>query len=96
MHNHDHKNTGYQGMMWMMIICCALLLVVLLLGGSSLSSGGYFWPVLIGIFVVAHIWMMFKGHGKHNDAHIEEKSDTSLEKESEGKNEHKHSGGCCH
>ena len=65
MHNHNNnKNKGYKGMMWMMIPCL-LLLGFLFLGGGKLSSGGYLWPILIGIFVVAHVWMMFKGHGGH-------------------------------
>ena len=65
MHNHNNnKNKGYKGMMWMMIPCF-LLLGFLFLGGGKLSSGGYLWPILIGIFVVAHVWMMFKGHGGH-------------------------------
>jgi len=67
MHNHNDKDSSHQGMMWMMVVCCALLLGALFLGGSSLSLGGYFWPILIGIFVVAHVWMMFRGHGKRTE-----------------------------
>ncbi len=46
------------------------------------------WPILIGFFVIAHFWMMFKGHGghaEHGDADEKDK----------GENKHK-SGGCCH
>lgn len=63
-HNDNNKESGHKGMMWMMIPCL-LLVGVLLLGGGSLSSGGYIWPILIGVFVIAHVWMMFKGHGGH-------------------------------
>ena len=98
MHNHN-KNDGHKGMMWMMILCL-LLLGVLFLGGSKLSSGGYFWPILIGVFVTAHIWMMFKGHGGcggHSDANMEDKIDDTSAKQLKIKdenNKHKHSGRC--
>ena len=65
MHNHNNnKNSGHKGMMWMMIPCL-LLLGFVFLGEGKLSGGGYLWPILIGLFVVAHISMMFKGHGGH-------------------------------
>ncbi len=66
MHEHENnsKNGGHKGILWMMIPCL-LLLGFVLLGGDTLSSNGYLWPILIGIFVVAHVWMMFKGHGGH-------------------------------
>jgi len=80
-------------MMWMMIPCL-LLLGILFLGGGKLSGGGYLWPILIGVFVVAHVWMMFRGHGKHgNDT--EEKIDNASAKQLDAKDEHKH-GVCCH
>ena len=94
---HDHNNNkdgGHKGMMWMMIPYL-LLFGFVFLGGGKLSSGGYFWPILIGIFVVGHMWMMFKGHGGHGDSDMEEKPDANSEKQPEKKNEHKH-GGCCH
>lgn len=86
-------------MMWIML-GCAVLLAVLFFRSGSLSSGGILWPILFGVFVVGHIWMMFKGregHEKHNDTNIEEKADATLEKQDDSskKNEHKH-GGCCH
>lgn len=91
---HDHnKNGGGKGMMWM-IIPCLLLLSVLFLGGGKLSGGGYLWPILIGIFVIAHVWMMFRGHGKHGDADAEEKVDDVSAKQLGAKDEHKHSGSC--
>jgi len=49
-------------MMWMMLGCVALI-AVLFLGGSRLPSGGILWQILIVGFVVAHLWMMFRGHG---------------------------------
>ena len=65
MHNHNNnKNSGHKRMMWMMIPCL-LLLGFVFLGGGKLSSEGYLWPILMGIFVIAHVWMMFKGHGGH-------------------------------
>jgi len=79
MHNHNNSNKdgGHKGMMWMMI-SCLLLLGVLFFGGSKLSSSGYLWPILIGAFMVSHVWMMFKGHGghgKHQDDDTENKAD---------------------
>lgn len=65
MHNQNNiKNSGHAGMMWM-IIPCFLLLGFLFLGGDKFSTGGYFWPILIGGFILLHILMMFKGHGGH-------------------------------
>ena len=64
MHNHNGKKNF--SMMWMMSVCI-LFLVVLFFAGGKLFSGGYLWPIFIGVFVVAHIWMMFKGHGSHKD-----------------------------
>lgn len=62
---HDHnKDGGGKGMMWMMIPCL-LLIGVLFLFGGKVSGDGYLWPILIGVFVIAHVWMMFKGHGGH-------------------------------
>lgn len=93
MHNHNSSDSGggHKGMMWGMILCCALLLGVLFLGGSSFLSGGYVWPILIGVFVVAHVWMMFRGHGHTN---TENKTDDASAKESGAKDGHKHSGSC--
>ena len=65
-------------MMWMMPICM-LSLVVLLFAGGGLFSAGYLWPVLIGAFVVAHLWMMSKGHGGHRD--VDEAGGTDIPKE---------------
>ena len=88
MHNHDGKNN--KSMMWMMIPCL-ILLGVLFFGRGKLSSG-YLWPVLIGVFVIAHVWMMFKGHGGHSDTDTDKKANVG--EESKTKDEHKHSGGC--
>ena len=89
---HDHnKNGGGNGMMWIMIPCL-LLVGVLFLGGGKLSGGGYLWPILIGVFVLAHVWMMFKGHGGHSDTDTDEKANVG--EESKAKDEHKHGGGC--
>lgn len=90
-----------------MMIPCLLLLGVLLFGGDKLASSGYLWLILIGVCVVPHLWMMFKGHGGHGDADADadsgeatpdggqgqtsEKTDSTKQP---GKDEHKH-GGCC-
>ena len=96
MHNHNSNDGGggHKGMMWMMIPCL-ILVGVLFLGGGKLSGGGYLWPILIGVFVVAHVWMMFRGHGKHGNADPEEKVDDTSAKQPGAKDEHKH-GDCCH
>jgi len=98
---HDHSNNNkdgrHKGMMWMMIPCL-LLLGFLFLGVGKLSSGGYLWPILIGVFVVVHVWVMFKGHGGHKDDDKEDKIDGTSANQSETKDDndkHKH-GGCCH
>ena len=94
--NNDNKHGGRKGIAWMMILCL-LLLGFIFLDGAKLFSGGYLWPILIGVFVVAHIWMMFKGHGGHADEDGDENPDTvdPAEEIAAKKNEYKH-GGCCH
>lgn len=70
MHNHNNNGTkggGHKGMMWMMLVCCAVPLVVLFFVGGNVSVGGYFWPILIGAFIIIHIWMMFRGHRGKNE-----------------------------
>ena len=49
----------------------------------------YILPILLGLCVVGHIWMMFRGHG-HNGGH----KDCEEMKESKKNNESNHS--CCH
>ncbi len=100
-HNNDgNKDGGHKGMLWMMIPCL-LLLGVLFLGKGTVSSSGYLWPILIGAFVVVHIWMMFRGHGGnggHIDATTEDTIGNTPAKQSDAKNEdnkNPHSG-CCH
>lgn len=87
MHNHD----GRKGMMWMMIPCF-LLLGFLFLGGSKVVPSEYLWLVIIGVCVVPHVWMMFKGHGGHDDSHESNTAAASEEKEPKDKSKH----GCCH
>ena len=57
------------------------------------------WPILIGIFVVAHFWMMFKGDGGHSGANTEDETDDVVSgqkpKTKDEDSKHKH-GGCCH
>ena len=95
MHNHNGGNG--KSMMWMMIPCL-LLIAFALFGGGNLASSKYLWLIIVGVCVVPHIWMMFKGHGKHSDTNTEEKSDIALEKPNttvENK-DNKHGGSCCH
>ncbi len=84
-------------MMWMMLVCCLVPVAILLFAGGQLSGSGYLWPILIGGMIIAHLTMMFKGHGGHKDDDTEETSTTALDKP-EGKDEHKEDkhGGCCH
>lgn len=72
---------------------CLLLAGFLFLDGSKLASSWYLWLIVIGVCVIPHIWMMFKGHGGcggHGDT--DEKTDSA---ERPKKDEHTH-GGCCH
>lgn len=64
MHNHNGGNG--KSMMWMMIPCF-LLVVIVILGGGGLASSKYLWLIMLGVCVVPHIWMMFKGHVGHSD-----------------------------
>ncbi len=52
-------------MVWMMVMCLLPLAVLLFVGGQL--SGGYVWPILIGGFVLVHVWMMSKGHRSHEN-----------------------------
>lgn len=74
-----------------MMLPCLLLAVVALVGGDTLSSSKYFWLLLIGICVVPHLFMMWKGKGKCCD---DEESDTKQAKGNNADTDHKHTGGC--
>lgn len=92
MNNHNNSNDGgHKGMMWMMIICCLAPFVLLFLLGSKVSLGENLWPILIGVFLVAHLWMMFRGHG---GGRKKEDDGDDLTPSSNKADEHKHSGGC--
>ncbi len=93
MHNSNKEDGEHRGMMWMMIPCL-LLLGILFLGGGKLSSSGYLLPILTGAFVVACIWMIFRGHNRHRSDTTEGKIDGNSETKDEDST-HKH-GGCCH
>ena len=84
MHNHNGNN---KSMIWMMLPCI-LLMGFILLGGNKLSSSKYLWLIIVGVCVVPHLWMMFKGHGKCND------KDTNMENKTDD-NKDKHNS-CCH
>ena len=68
MHNHNNNDGGggHKGMLWMMIPCL-LISGILLFGSDNLAPSKYLWLIVIGICVVPHIWMMFKGYGGHKD-----------------------------
>ena len=88
MHNHNHnnnKNGEHKSMMWMMIPCF-LMVAVLLFGGGKFTSSKYLWLIVIGICVIPHIWMMFKGHKKED----------STDNPENNKDEHSKHNGCCH
>lgn len=63
MHNNEGNN---KSMIWMMIPCL-LLVVIFLFGGGGLVSSKYLWLIMLGVCVVPHIWMMLKGHGRHDN-----------------------------
>lgn len=87
MHNHN-KGGGGHGMMWMMIPCL-LLVGFLVFGGGTFLGSGYLWPILFGIFMVAHIWVMFRGHGNHDEIVPGDKVDDALAK-NEASKDHTH------
>lgn len=87
---HDHNGENNKSMIWMMIPCL-LLIAFTLFGVGSLVSSKYLWLIIVGVCLVLHIWMMFKGHGGHNNTNAGEKSDTTAEEK-----DNKHGGSCCH
>lgn len=78
---HNHNEGSGKSMMWMMLPCL-LLLAVVIFGGSGLFSSKYIWLIMLGVCVVPHLWMMFKGNKEHNST--------------EKKENEKHDGSCCH
>lgn len=88
MHYNGQHNSS---MLWMMLIC-ALPLVILLFAGGSRFSTGYTWPIIIGVMIVVHIGMMFKGHARRDNLDDDRKTDVSGEPEKKNKKQH---GGCC-
>jgi len=86
-------------MMWMMLICVIPILALLFLGGWSPRGSSWIFPVAIGVFVLAHLWMMFRGHGSHDD---KSEAGNSVDENSTGDEQaggdkgHKKGGGCCH
>lgn len=94
MHNHDNKQGGGNGMMWMMVLCCAIpLFLILVVGAGGKALGAPTWFVLGGIagMVITHFFMMGKSH-KHSD----EDHEISGEGNKDSKDNKTHSGhGCC-
>ena len=61
-HIKNNRRNNYR-MMWRMVLCIVLL-GILFLGGSVLPFSGYLWPIIIGVFILMHIWLMFRtNHG---------------------------------
>ena len=81
-------------MKWMMILCAVPLIILLFAQGGG-GTSGLTW-LLIGGFVLVHLIMMFKGHGRQSDIEEEDKSNEPATQETKTKgDEHQH-GGCCH
>ena len=78
-------------MMWMMALC-ALPIVILFFAGGKSSSSEYFWPIFIGIFIVAHFWMMFRGHGSHSENPANRNGNDKVKDITAGTAEHKNKG----
>ena len=102
MHDHDNnsnKNGGHKGMMWMMIPCL-LLLAFIMFSRNGLGASKYLVFIMLGVCVVPHIWMMFKGgHNGHGNYNTEDKTDNTSDKQLEAKekyNKSEHGGSCCH
>lgn len=91
----DHDNKGMKSMMWMMAICCGLpLILFLFVGAGGIAAGASKWLVfgIIALMVVAHIFMMRRGH-KHPD----QTQDNNAVKTDEKNDKDGHSGhSCCH
>jgi len=75
-------------MLWM-LLGCALLFLFLFLAGNVVPVK-ILWPVLIGVCVVMHIWMM-RRHGSHTQ-HGEQATKAGVDEQKENTG---HSGGCC-
>ena len=90
-------------MMWMMLVCALPLLALFFLGGQSAKGGSWLFPVAIGVFAAAHIWMFFKSGrgGRHHEEGKGEAKNTDLDKgvtqkqDNHSSNKKQH-GGCCH
>ena len=60
-----------------MMVPCLLILGFVVFGGGRFTSSGSLWPMLIGLFIVAHIGMMFMGHGDHGASSTGPEADKS-------------------
>jgi len=92
MHNHNGKNNKL--MMWMMIPCL-LLLAFVLFGGNGLGASKYLVFIMLGVCVIPHLWMMFKGgHGdEHSDTNTEDGISDTITKNKDEKSKDSNS---CH
>ncbi len=84
-----------------MMLLCALPILIILFSGEKLFSAGYAWPILIGVFVIAHVGMMLRGRHAHDSEHSNEADgDGSKDNmahpapDEQGAHKKKH-GGCC-
>ncbi|MEK7665766.1 MAG: hypothetical protein AAB337_02730 [Patescibacteria group bacterium] len=88
----NHKKTG-ASIAWMVLSCVALLLIFFFAGDRLPAS--ILLPVLIGICVISHIWMMSRGHGSHGQNNVrDEKTQLNTDADKKGKDAGHH-GGCC-
>ncbi len=84
----NHQTHG-SSMKWMLLGCGVVLL--LLFVASDVIPSGFFLPILLGVCLLSHIWMMRRSHGSQTS---EDKSAQHVEKK---KTDGGHSGGgCCH
>ena len=93
MRDHDtNKDKGMKSMMWMMAICCGLPLVLFLfVGAGGIAAGASKWLVIsiLGVMVIAHVFMMRRGH-KHKDHEQKVEGEKT-----DGKDKDDHSGHSC-
>ncbi len=90
--NDNNNEKHNSSMIWMMLPCLLILGFVIFAAGGGVRS----WPfiLIIGGMVVAHLWMMRRGHGSQDtEDHSSHAAADPKKAESI-----KHGGGhsCCH
>ncbi len=92
MHNHNNRDGGYNGMIWMMLPCLLLLAFLILREGkfSAYSNLGF---LAVGLLIVGCAWLMTKKHGadkKRSDGNMDNQLDDNSKKETGAHDEHIH------